>query len=232
MEVIEMKTQGRIKRILGHLLILAMVIAMVPAMPGEAASKKSKAISAYKKMLSKNTVTVIPKKIRFGRFLRTREPAKSKNVMFAIAYIDNDSVPELILLDSATEFCGIWTFRNGKVENVDIIQAAYDIPKGYGTKVTGYYKRKGIFQEVSVFPGGYNKSFSKISNGTAEEVLFAVKDRGDTAEQYYYNGSDGASKKISKGKFNKKLKSYIGSTKLTKTVMRKNTESNRKKYLK
>ena len=41
-----MKAQGRIKRILGYLLILAMVIAMVPAMPSEAATAKSKAIAA------------------------------------------------------------------------------------------------------------------------------------------------------------------------------------------
>ena len=135
-----MKAQGRIKRILGYLLILAMVIAMVPAMPSEAATAKSKAIAAYKKMLSKSTVTVIPKKVRCGRFTRTRQPAKSKNVRFTIAYIDKDSVPELILLDSETEFCGIWTFRNGKVENVDIINAAYKFLEGYSINVTGYYK--------------------------------------------------------------------------------------------
>ena len=57
-----MKSTGKNKivRVLELLLILMLVFTAIPAMPGEAASTKSKAISAYKKKLSASKVTVLP----------------------------------------------------------------------------------------------------------------------------------------------------------------------------
>ena len=183
-------------RILGLLLMITLVIAIIPAIPGEAASKKSKAIAAYKKILSQSTVAVVPKKVRSRRRIRTYAPAKAKNVRFSVAYIDNDSIPELILVDSSKGFFGIWTFKNGKMMNLDFF--LYDNP-------VGFYKKKGVFK-TSHKSGN---DFYKITNGKSKEILFISKDKGKSSKQYYSYNSKGRSKKISKSKFNKK-KSFFG----------------------
>lgn len=205
-------------RILGLLLMITLVIAIIPAIPGEAASKKSKAIAAYKKILSQSTVAVVPKKVRSRRRIRTYAPAKAKNVRYSVAYIDNDSIPELILVDSSKGFFGIWTFKNGKMMNLDFF--LYDNP-------VGFYKKKGVFK-TSHKSGN---DFYIITNGKSKEILFISKDKGKSSKQYYSYIPKEGSKKISKSKFNKKLRGYVSSTKLTRFKMHKNTKSNRKKYL-
>ena len=233
MEVDEMKVTQKtiLSRSLGILLILALVIAMIPAIPGEAASTKSKALAAYKKMLSQSTVTVVPKKVprRWGS--RTYNPAKAKNVFFSIAYIDNDSVPELILFDQATDYYGIWTYRNGKIVNLEYL-INYQEP-GYYNRIYGYYLKKGIFLTYHVFPDdGHDMSYYKISNGKAKEVLCRLKDKGDKSERYYCTRSNGTYKQLAKRTFYNKLKSYIGSTKFRRLCVHRNTASNRKKFVK
>ncbi len=229
----EMKpTQKHIlSRILGHLLILALIIALIPAMPSEAASKKSKAIAAYKKMLSKSTVTVVPKTVPRRRGSKTYKPANAKNVCFTLAYINNDSVPELILVDLARDYYGIWTYKNGKVVNLKFV-INFQEP-GYHNTAVGFYRKKGIITEYYVNPrGGYNRTFYKISNGKAKELFSTGKDTKNAPVENYIAKSDGTYKKISKKAFNKKLKAYVGKTKFTQYYFRRNTASNRKKYLK
>ena len=205
-------------RILGLLLMITLVIAIIPAIPGEAASKKSKAIAAYNKTLSQRTVAVIPEKVRSRRRIRRYTPAKAQNVKFSVAYIDNDSIPELILDDPSKEYFGTWTFKNGKMKNLGIF--FFDNP-------AGYYKKKGVFKVSHK----YGNDFYKITNGKSVLILSISKDKGKSSKQYYSYNSKGRSKKISKSQFNKKLRGYVGSTKLTRIIMHKNTKSNRKKYL-
>ena len=139
----KVKTKNKILRALQLLLILTLVFTAIPAMPGEAASTKSKALSAYKKKLSASKVTVLPpgKKVTVNYYdTVTYRYSKSAAVKFAIAYIDNDNIPELILQDN--RYCyGVWTYKSGKVRCVH-----------WGDSLTdpyGYYKKKGIFEENS-----------------------------------------------------------------------------------
>lgn len=218
-------------RILGHLLILALIIALIPAMPSEAASKKSKAIAAYKKMLSKSTVTVVPKTVPRRRGSKTYKPANAKNVCFTLAYINNDSVPELILVDLARDYYGIWTYKNGKVVNLKFV-INFQEP-GYYNKAAGFYRKTGILTEYSAYPrGGYGRDYYKISNGKAIELFSIGKINKYSPVEYSIANSDGTYKSISRWAFNKKLKAYVGKTKFAQYYFFRNTASNRKKYLK
>lgn len=223
------KTKNKIVRALEILLILMLVLTAIPAMPGEAASTKSKALSAYKKKLSASKVTVLPagKKVidRDDRNV-TYKSSKRANVKFAIAYINNDNVPELILEDEKYGY-GVWTYRSGKVKCVhwgDTYYSPY-----------GYYRKKGIYEDIAWSEGSpFTKCFYQFKNGKMTEKLnkFVYQEGEPEAEYYLISSSSRYSKEISKATFKKKLKSYVGSTNVTKLSLKHNTSSNRKKYLK
>ena len=113
----KVKTKNKILRALQLLLILTLVFTAIPAMPGEAASTKSKALSAYKKKLSASKVTVLPagKKVmnRNDDYVTYRYSKRAK-VKFAIAYINNENVPEQILVAKNYGY-GVWAYKGGKV---------------------------------------------------------------------------------------------------------------------
>lgn len=219
----------QIARILELLLILVLVFTVVPAVPGEAASTKSKAIAAYKKKLSKSKVTVLPagKKVMDlnDRYVTYRY-SKKANVKFAIAYIDNNNVPELILEDTNYGY-GLWMYKNGKVKCVKWGDT-YDAPYGY-------YRKKGIYEGIAYSEGSpFTKIFYKYKNGVLTPKLskFVIYEGKPYAEYFFCTKSDLYQKPVSKAAFRKKLKSYVGNTKVTKISLKKNTSSNRKKYLK
>ena len=193
-----MKSTGKNKivRVLGLLLIFMLVFTVIPAMPGEAASTKSKAISAYKKKLK-----------------------------FAIAYINNDNVPELILEDKNYGY-GVWAYKGGKVKCVlwgDTYYSPY-----------GYYRKKGIYEDIAWSEGTpFTKCFYQFKNGkmTGKLHKFVYEQGRPEADYYQISSSSRYPKEISKAVFKKKLKSYVGNTKVTKLSLKSNTSSNRKKYL-
>lgn len=217
------KTKNKIIRALELLLILILVFTAIPAMPGEAASAKSKALAAYKKKLSASKVTVLPagKKVVVHCYdTVTYKYSHRANIKFDIAYIDNDNIPELILQDA--RYCyGVWTYKNGKVICVH-----------WGDSLTdpyGYYRKKGIYEDIHYTEGSpFYKLFYQFKNGKmARKMTKTVLEEGKSDAEYYV-----LSKRVSKASFKKKLKSYVGSTHVTKISLKKNTSTNRKKYLK
>ncbi|MDO5132580.1 MAG: hypothetical protein Q4D81_06325 [Eubacteriales bacterium] len=208
-------------------LILAMVFCLIPAMSGEAASTKSKALSAYKKKLSQSTITVLPKgeKVldRNDNYV-TYKSSKKSNVEFAIAYIDNNNVPELILEDKNYGY-GVWTYRNGKVKCV-LWGDTYDAPYGY-------YRKKGIYEDIAYSEGTpFTKCFYKFKDGKMTLKLSKFVYEKGHAEADYYIGGTYSGRQVSLAEFRKKLKSYVGNTKVTKIKMKSNSKKNRNKYLK
>lgn len=214
-----------LKHILGIIMALALVVVMIPAIPGEAASTRSRALAAYRKKLSGSTVTVLPK----GKKLITKDLyyvsykcSKRENVKFTIANIDNNNVPELVLEDPKYGY-GIWTYRNGKVTCVRW-EDSYGEPYGY-------YRKKGIF--VNLWHGiwGPNeKNLYYLKNGKMKQKW--KKFDGGIGDAAYYTWTSPYWKEISWSSFNRKRKVYVGSSKLIKFKMHKNTSGNRKKYLK
>ena len=226
-----MKSTGKNKivKALELLLILMLVFTAIPAMPGEAASTKSKAMSAYKKKLSSSKLTVLPagRKVmnRNDRYVTYRY-SKRANVKFAIAYINNDNVPELILKDNYYGY-GVWAYQNGRVKCV-LWGDTYDDPYGY-------YRKKGIYEDIGWSEGSpFTKSFYQFKNGKMTEKLskFVYQEGQAEADYYMHSSSYRYPREISKATFKKKLKSYVGSTHVTKISLKSNTSANRKKYLK
>ena len=217
------KTKNKIVRALELLLILMLVFTAIPAMPGEAASAKSKALSAYKKKLSASKVTVLPagKKVTVNYYdTITYKYSRRANIKFDLAYIDNDNIPELILQDN--RYCyGVWTYKSGKVKCVlwgDSLTDPY-----------GYYRKKGIYEDVHYTEGSpFYKQFYQFKNGKmSHKMTKIVLEEGEPDAEYIIH-----SKTVSKAAFKKKLKSYVGNTHVTKISLKKNTSTNRKKYLK
>ncbi len=205
------KKMGNKKGIL--LLFLMLVLAALP-LNAQAASQKTKAIKAYTKMMSKSTM-------RWGAdTYYTKVP--TKNCEFAIAYIDNDSVPELIVRNTRdiTHIAGfgvVYTYRNGKVQ---VVKNIHIDDKFY------YYKKKGVFVSMYV-SGGTAESYWTLSKGKAVCRLSKEYRMIDRKYTYY-----AASKKTSKKKFNAALKKLVGSKKKTAVKFYKNTAAARKKYMK
>lgn len=183
----------------------------------EAASAKSKAMKAYKNFLS-------------GKTIAWDESWKvdAKDCQFAFAYIDNDSIPEMILYcPKASHVAGfgrLYTYRKGKVRQV----ASVNID---GSKFS-YYKKKGIYVSQYVM-GGVCDSYFKLSKGKSSLKL--QKEKRIFASSSETSCMDGKRKVISKSKFNKELKKLVGSKKKTTIKLKKfhnNTANNRKKYCK
>lgn len=188
----------------------------------EAASQKTKALRAYNSMLSKQTM-------QWGKDdYYTAVP--TNRCSFALAYIDNNSVPELIVTTGyVARPAGtvvIYTYRKGKIQVVTNTTTG----RFYAdSSVFSYYKKKNIF--ISTYGnGGVTDNYYKMSKNKASQKLMA----GDSLMygKSWYKVSGNTNKKISKTSFNKALKKLVGSKKKTTAKFIANTSANRKKYLK
>ena len=116
-----------------------------------AASAKKKALKAYKKMLSK-------KKLRIN--VEGANTVRTSKLSFAVAYIDNNSVPELILKRTDDDEIGFnchdlfYIYRKGKTKR---LTASYG-----NVSMTGYYYKKTGFFEV--YEDG-DDFYLKLENG-------------------------------------------------------------------
>ena len=165
------------QRILVATLTLCMLFTLfAPAANVNAASKRTKALTAYQKKLKK---------------------LDSKIYKFALVYLDKDSIPELVITSKESihaVYGEIYTYNNGKLKNLkyagsDFGRLVYSRKKsvvcnsgwinGYGAVATFYlFKKNGKKTKL--------KKFEEIANPTA---LFKI------------NG-----KKVSKQKYNAEMK--------------------------
>ena len=140
-----MKTlrKTHVARILTYLLLLTLTFTMLPPVHVEAASPKRQAIRAYRKMLGKEKVYVMPEGKKIGSRSKNHTSAfykysKRSDVKFALIYLDHDNVPEILLYDWNYGY-GIWTYKN---KHITCIYSADFYSKPYG-----YYRKKGVYVE-------------------------------------------------------------------------------------
>lgn len=202
--------------------VFFMVMGIMLLLPGtevQAASAKSKAIKAYKSFLSQKTIP-------WGTdSYYTSVP--SKNCSFALAYIDKNTVPELVVrnMRGITHIAGfgvVFTYKNGKVQPVANIQLD---GKFY------YYKKKAIYAGSNLSSGVLSYSYYKMS-GVKSTAKLTERENIFSGEKTYYKANSGNGKVISKSKFTSSLKKLVGSTKRSTAKFYKNTKKNRTKYLK
>lgn len=176
-------------------------------------------VKAYKKLLSKSTIG-------------TRKWPASQ-CSFAFAYIDNNSVPELVIQSywsgSMFGYYEIYTYRNGKARRIDVnLGVSFE-----------YYKKTGVLSDSYWYTHpqggpGSRTTYYKLKNGKITATLSKVKlepnemyNREKTVYNYNLN-----SKSIKKSKYNTQLKKLTGSKKAVTPAFYKNTAANRKKYIK
>ena len=202
--------------------VLSMLITLILAcgMTSQAASQKTKAMKAYKKMMTDKYI------------YKENWRMLTKNCHFAVAYIDNNSVPELVVFNDwdiphLGGYGMLYTYRNGKVQYVTGLTLDEK-------KTLGYYKKKGILTDAYAQQGMKGVSYLKLKSGKVSDVLYKeyVAKGNSWKLKTYYKYASKKLTKVTKSKFNKALKSYVGSKKFTKFKFYKNTASNRKKYLK
>ena len=205
-------------RIMAGLLMLVFVL-LFTSTTTQAASQKTKAMKAYASFLSKN------------RYLKwTDRPnmriGRAKNCYFAVAYIDNNNVPELVLYtpDSShvAGFGVMYTYRNGRV--VRVSELCLDL-----RSTLGYYKKKNVYLDNYSSTGLGSYSYARISKQTlgGKSVRYNYRTRKWATTGYTWNN-----KFVSKAYFDRALKRVVGKTRFTKYKFYKNTSSNRRRYLK
>ena len=196
---------------------LLVMLTILLALPVQAkVSTKSKALKAYKKMLAGS---------RVQWDVNSSWSVSTSGVQFAIAYIDKNTVPELILYSgNVPHIAGygfLYTYKNGRAVPVGNVNIDDKI---------AVYKKKGILVEV-YDQGGYTTRNYVLLSGTTKQTVLK-ESRSMSGAKTYYSVSNGRSAGISKKEFKKALRDYIGSKKQTKVTFYKNTASNRKQRIK
>lgn len=217
-----MKENMNNKKWLLPLLLLCMTVILMIPVETQAASTKAKALKAYRKLLTQSRI----KWNDYGTYVN------SKDCFFAIAYVDNNSVPELILecytTSHAEGYGALYTYRNGKAQLVT------------GLSLNGpfrYYKKKGIFIDNYTGSGVGQNYYTKLYKGKAYTKLGKAEEVqywNNNKVSYTYTDCTDLSnyKQISKSTFKKRLKKLVGSSKVRTVSMKTNTKANRSRYLK
>ena len=149
--------------------------------------------------------------------------SRQSDIEFAVAYIDNNNVPELIIRRPEKKGCAcayVYTYRKGKVVKVKYPFSKMEFGRdGSITEITGYYKKKGVFIfNVELDDQRY---YLRLKSGKAK--MIAWNTGGYTEEPNYPK---------TKAKYKSVLRRYTGGRKKTKIKWHANTPANRKKYLK
>ena len=172
-----------------------MIMCMLISVPVSAASLKSQAKKAY----------------------NTYMAGKHPNLKFALIYLDNNSVPELVVNDGT-----IYTYK--KSSGVSLLQDDYEFD------YKKYYKKQGVIYSEIIAGAIMDYDvfyYQRVSKGKL--VHICRQEHYKSGKWIYYNPSF---KKISKSKCNKQIKKYTGKKKATKLKYYLNTASKRAKYLK
>lgn len=199
-------------------LVAGSVVLHRPDAQVTAASKKTAALKAYNKFLSKS-------KINWGGTMY-----KSSSFRFKLKDLDGDKIPELLATCDDTcvadGYARIYTYRKGKVKEV--------LTAGHGSFT--FYPSKHMVCFSGAKAGNYWTNWYRISNGKVkllaeEKGMDRVVDTDSddlevvTNYKYYVN-----KKKVTKAKYTKYVSKLKG--KEFKMTYMKNTKQNRKKYLK
>lgn len=165
------------KRALVFFLLITALVFSFPITAVHAATAKEKALQAY------------------DDFLKKYDPQdEGANPRFDTIYVDNNSVPELIISNyevhsSAVE---LYTYKNGKVKKLG----------RYGEcGAIIYAKKRGMVKSYSAYTGCEDYDYYRMKKG--KMALVKSFDGGEAATDFLVNG-----KKVSKREYNLALKKY------------------------
>ena len=210
---------------------LLLITTFLLVTPVSAATKKAKALEAYRDILSQTSVTIDDKTYS--------EYELKERCSFATAYIDNDSIPELIIKSTYNGqnhgFYHVFSYIDGKV--VHVCQLGIEFK---------YYKKRGLIRT------DWQLSYTQGGPGSVEQYIYMKKGKAKTSDSYsiYKAGTYGrtkdnksytkgtftgagvrSNKTISAKKYKSAIRKIMNNKKATKPKFFKNTEANRNKKL-
>ena len=223
-----------IRKLRTCLLLALLVSIIVPAASGYAISARQKALNAYKTMLSKPKVDIYGYGRGYSDYNGTGDvpdriycPTASSKVQFATAYMNNDTIPELIVrtkVSSRQYLWAIYTYKNGRVVKVTT-------GGDYTEILLGYYQRTGLFKRK--YTKGFTWEYHNKINGT-KAYPFASKltyrSSGKSCRKYYIY-VDGVRRDKSYSAYCSAFKKAIGGKPFKRFNYHQNSAANRKKYL-
>ena len=119
-----------LQKIKSGLLIVLSIALLLPAVSAHAVTPKQQALSAYSRWLSGAKIQVMPTGFKdYNGVVHAPVPASQTD--FAIAYINNDSIPELIVRTSDKHYFSVLTYKNGKIVRTFYENDMYNTVKGY-----------------------------------------------------------------------------------------------------
>lgn len=196
-------------------LCAVLVFILIPCSQSYAKTMKRQALDAYNTFLS-------DKSVKWGD---SDLQIPLDKCSFALAYIDNNSVPELILynLGNTSHIQGyglLYTYKNNNIICLESLSM---------NDPFCYYKKTGIYIDNYTGMGFSTDFYNKIS-GTKISIRLS-RSKGylvdDSVSCTYSTGSG----EITKAEFKKKLRKLVGSRKKTTPEFYQNTAVNRTKYL-
>lgn len=228
------KKEGRHRKILNIIICLFLMLGMI-ILPAEGFSVGRQTVQASAKEAKKAFRDFLSKGYWGNSTGRAYDPS---SISFCYMKIGVDKVPVLLEKNDAAShadgYVGIYQYLDGKVKCMglnDIVDILYSksgvialehMGGGYGARDVTYYKldSKGLMKECASTSILYKKDWG-------DEYDSLRKMNGP--DQYSING-----KTVSKSEFSKFKKELKGSdkNKASKIKFRKNTASNRKKYVK
>ena len=162
---------------------------------------------------------------------------------FALAYIDNDSVPELIVRsrESISSYdqsirvtlCGVFTWKSGKVYRTGYSSTNSNLKNE--PLFIGYYEKKGVYLMRTAPWWGTCDDYMMLSGNKATRKIGKEVweiDGGGTVYELGVRTATSEPTSISKATFEKELNKLTGGAKIKSAVFRKNTKANRTAYLK
>ena len=213
------------KRFRAFFLLLLCLTLVIPRIDSNAAATpRQQAMKAYKTWLGRNTVCVLN-----GYYLtsfnskKKYSPDNASNVKFALASIDGDSIPELIISvkkDNRPLF-GILTYKNGRITRVYSSNGL--------TSFGGYFFKTGYFNMTTSEPA-YKKSLYCKLSGTSIKTMYYQSYKRKLGDLDMYYGTGG--KLLSKSQYTNRVRSATQGKAKTALVLHQNTAANRNKFLK
>lgn len=213
------------------LLVFLVATIMLPKANVNALTQKQKALNAYNKFLAKSSVPIASAGKTCYRSWQpyTYKGTKASQVLFGLAYIDNDGIPELVLKttnNGSTVLTSIFTYTNGKVKRV--LQLTNDY-----AHIDGYYYKANSFKYTQLDEGGDKEEYYSVFNKgkTYRKLRKDSNTYGYYAPVYRKVTSDPWGGVISQSEFVKIRKNMTRSKTLSKIKYYKDTAYNRKRIL-
>lgn len=217
---------------LKSLLLIAMCVVLIAptmCMNASAATKRQKAMAAYRKWLSGSKICVLKGGnmcVTSSGSFTTYRGTKASNVKFAIANIDDDGIPELILYTNRGKvgLYGILTYKNGKVCRVYSSDGQ--------SKLLRYYKGTGIVFNRT-FPDEdtsmcWEETYGKMNGSRLIKDAYRVFVNAPMGNLRMYNVNN---KESDKKDFYSTLNKELRGTRGTQFKFYQNTAANRRARL-